>query len=161
MTLAHDGDTTTKVSRNKSNSSPFWSSSWWRRFPQESQVTNGASPALVVAALAPMLRWQPGRNPGNNSDTTRHLSGRSVRVLAFGLALLRLASRRIRLRQAYGGQATRENSGGKLPTSENLWRDGLPNLPKKILHFNPSVAPDGEQSVSLTRPQQIYDSVPP
>jgi hypothetical protein len=44
---------------------------------------NGASPALVVAALAPMLRGQPGRNLGDNDDTTRHLSGRSVRVLAF------------------------------------------------------------------------------
>lgn len=28
----------------------------------------------------------PGRNPVDNDDTTRHLSGRSVRVLAFGLA---------------------------------------------------------------------------
>jgi hypothetical protein len=29
-----------------------------------------------------------GRNPGDNDDTTRHLSGLSFRVLAFGLALL-------------------------------------------------------------------------
>jgi hypothetical protein len=42
--------------------------------------------SLVVAALAPVLRGNPGRNPGDNDDTTRHLPGRSVRVLAFGLA---------------------------------------------------------------------------
>ena len=41
----------------------------------------------MVAALAPALRGQPGRNPGDKDDTTRHLSGRSVRVLASGLAL--------------------------------------------------------------------------
>jgi len=46
-------------------------------------MTNLRSPALVVAALAPVLRRQPGRNPADNDDTTRHLSGRSVRVLAF------------------------------------------------------------------------------
>jgi hypothetical protein len=43
---------------------------------------------LVVAALVPVLRGRLGRNPGNNDDTTRHLSGRSVRVLAFGLAFV-------------------------------------------------------------------------
>jgi hypothetical protein len=69
----------------------------------------GASPVLVVTALAPMLRGQPGRNPGDppsqglrrtgNDDTTRHLLGRSVRVLAF---LLRRAFRRRAGR--YGGQ---------------------------------------------------------
>ena len=51
-------------------------------------MTNLRSPALVVAALAPVLRRQPGRNPADNDDTTRHLSGRSVRVLAFGLAFM-------------------------------------------------------------------------
>jgi hypothetical protein len=49
--------------------------------------------SLVVTALAPVLRGRPGRNPGDNDDTTRHLSGRSVRVLAFGLAFLFSASR--------------------------------------------------------------------
>jgi hypothetical protein len=44
--------------------------------------------ALVVAALATVLRGQPGRNPVDNDDTTRHLSGRSVCVLAFGLAFI-------------------------------------------------------------------------
>jgi hypothetical protein len=34
------------------------------------------------------LRGQSGRNLGDNDGTTRHLSGRSVRVLAFGLAFL-------------------------------------------------------------------------
>jgi hypothetical protein len=43
---------------------------------------------LVVAALALVLRGQAGRNAGDNDDTTRHLSERSVRVLAFGLAFL-------------------------------------------------------------------------
>ena len=62
---------------------------------------------LVVAALAPVLRGQPGRNPGDNDDTTRHLSGRSVRVLAFGLAFMPLASR----------MTTRERAAGKMPLS--------------------------------------------
>jgi hypothetical protein len=48
---------------------------------------------LVVTALAPVLRGQPGRNAGANDDTTRHLSGRSVRVLASGLAFVFSASR--------------------------------------------------------------------
>ena len=43
---------------------------------------------LVVAALSTVLRGQPGRNPVDNDDTTRHLSGRSVRVLAAGLAFV-------------------------------------------------------------------------
>jgi hypothetical protein len=60
-------------------------------------------PFLVVAALSPMLRGQAGRNLGDNDDTTRHLSGLSFRVLAFSLALLPLASRMIRLRNAFGG----------------------------------------------------------
>jgi hypothetical protein len=64
---------------------------------------NGASPALVVAALFPMLRGQPGRNLGDNDGTTRHLSGLGFRVLAFGLARLPLASR----------MTTRENPAGK------------------------------------------------
>jgi len=91
---------------------------------------NGVSPALVVAALAPVLRWQPGRNPGDNDDTTRHLSGRSVRVLAFhlrraygkqvGLAFLPLASRMIRLRQATAGQATRERAAGEVSHSPRM-----------------------------------------
>jgi hypothetical protein len=33
-------------------------------------------PSLVVAALATVLRGQPGRNAGDNDDTTRHLSER-------------------------------------------------------------------------------------
>jgi len=37
----------------------------------------------VVAALATGLRGQLGRHAGDNDDTTRHLSGRSVCVLAF------------------------------------------------------------------------------
>jgi hypothetical protein len=43
---------------------------------------------FLVVALTPVLRWQEGRNPGDNDDTTKHLSGRSVRVLAFGLAFV-------------------------------------------------------------------------
>ena len=58
------------------------------RDEQEPDANERRSPALVVAALAPVLRGQPGRNPGDNDVTTRHLSGRSVRVLAFGLASL-------------------------------------------------------------------------
>ena len=58
----------------------------------------GVSPVLVVAALAPMLRGQPGRNLGDNDGTTRHLSGRRVRGLAFRLRQAFL------LRPAYGGQ---------------------------------------------------------
>lgn len=49
--------------------------------------------SLVVAALATMLRWQPGCNLGDNDDTTRHFSGRSVRVLALGWAFVGFASR--------------------------------------------------------------------
>jgi hypothetical protein len=60
-------------------------------------------PSLVVAALAPVLRWKPGRNSGDNGDTTRHLTGRSVRVLAFGLAFVFSASR----------MTTREHGAGK------------------------------------------------
>ena len=60
-------------------------------------------PSLVVAALAPVLRGQKGRNPGDNDDTTRHLSGRSVRVWAFGLAFVFSASR----------MTTRERAAGK------------------------------------------------
>jgi uncharacterized protein (DUF433 family) len=41
--------------------------------------------SLVVAALSTVLRGQPGRNPVDNDDTTRHLSGRSVRVSAVNL----------------------------------------------------------------------------
>jgi hypothetical protein len=63
---------------------------------------------LVVAALSAALRGQPRRNPGTNDDTTRHFSGRSVRVLAFGLAFVITASRIILLRRGfrlrYGGQ---------------------------------------------------------
>jgi hypothetical protein len=59
---------------------------------QEAQADERRSPALVVTALTPMLRGQPGRNPGDNDGTTRHLSGLGFRVLAFPL------------RQGYGGQ---------------------------------------------------------
>lgn len=41
----------------------------------------------MVAALSPVLRGEPGRNPDDNDDTTKHLSGRSVRVLASGFGL--------------------------------------------------------------------------
>ena len=37
-------------------------------------------PVPVLAALSGMFGEQPGRNPGDNDFTTRHLSGRSVRV---------------------------------------------------------------------------------
>ena len=43
-------------------------------------------PFLVVTAFSPVLRGLAGRNHGDNDDTTRHLSGLSFRVLAFGLA---------------------------------------------------------------------------
>jgi hypothetical protein len=52
------------------------------------QIERTAKPFLVVAALPTVLRGQPGRNPADNDDTTRHLAGRSVRVLAFGLAFI-------------------------------------------------------------------------
>jgi hypothetical protein len=52
------------------------------------RITSLPSRTLVVTALAPVLRGLLGRNPGDNDDTTWHLSGRSVRVLAFGLAFL-------------------------------------------------------------------------
>lgn len=39
----------------------------------------------MVAALSTALRGQRGCNPVDNDDTTRHSSGRSVRVLAFHL----------------------------------------------------------------------------
>jgi hypothetical protein len=59
-------------------------------------------PFLVVTALAPVLRGQPGRNPGDNDDTTKHLSGRSGRVLAFGLAFVISASRMTRRERVAG-----------------------------------------------------------
>ena len=71
--------------------------------------------SLAVAALSTALRGQPGRNPGDNDDTTRHFSGRSVRVLAFGLAFMPLASRMIRLRLAYGGTGDTGTSRGEIP----------------------------------------------
>jgi hypothetical protein len=61
-------------------------------------------PFLVVTALGPVLRGQPGRNPGDKDDTTRHLSGRSVRVLAFGLAI-RFSASRIATRKRAAGNA--------------------------------------------------------
>jgi hypothetical protein len=57
-----------------------------------------------------MLRGQPGRNLGDNDGTTRHLSGLSFRVLAFGLAPLPLASR----------MTTRENPAGEGPPGSVL-----------------------------------------
>jgi len=79
-------------------------SRWLGVFVQASEADYRPSkPALVVAALAPVLRGPSGRNPGDNADTTRHLSGRSVRVLAFGLAFMFSASR----------MTTRERSAGK------------------------------------------------
>jgi len=42
--------------------------------------------SLVVAAMATVLRGLQGRNPGVSAGTTRHVFGRRVRVLAFGLA---------------------------------------------------------------------------
>jgi hypothetical protein len=68
---------------------------------------------MVVAALAPMLRGKLGRNPGDNDDTTRPLSGRSVRVLAFGLAFLFSASWMIRRRQDYGGTGNTGTGSGE------------------------------------------------
>jgi hypothetical protein len=59
---------------------------------------------LVVAALAPVLRGLLGRNPGANDDTTRHLLGRSVRVLAFGLAFEFAASRMTTRERAAGNE---------------------------------------------------------
>jgi hypothetical protein len=43
--------------------------------------------------VAPVLRGRRWRNPGDNDGTTRHLLGRSVRVLAFGLAFVISSSR--------------------------------------------------------------------
>jgi hypothetical protein len=67
----------------------------WPRVGRQPEKANETaherrSPALVVAALTPMLRWQPGRNPVDNDGATRHLSGLGFRALAF-------------LRRAYGG----------------------------------------------------------
>jgi hypothetical protein len=66
---------------------------------------NWRKPFVVMTALAPVLPGRSGRNPGDNDDTIRHLSGRSIRVLAFGLAFLFAASR----------MTTRERAAGKLP----------------------------------------------
>jgi hypothetical protein len=43
---------------------------------------------MASVARTPVLRGQDGRNPGDNDDTTRHLSGRSFRVLALDLAFV-------------------------------------------------------------------------
>jgi hypothetical protein len=71
--------------------------------PRRTPMVGRAEIILVVTALAPVLRGWTGRNAGANDDTTRHLWGRSVRALAFGLALLFPASR----------MTTRERGGGK------------------------------------------------
>ena len=42
--------------------------------------------SLVVMAVDSMLRRATGRKLESTAITTRHLSGRSVRMLAFGLA---------------------------------------------------------------------------
>jgi hypothetical protein len=69
-----------------------------------------SKPPLVVAALAPVLRWPPGRNPGAKDDTTRHLSGRSVRVLAFGLAFVISASQMTARERAAGNVLRKSQS---------------------------------------------------
>ena len=73
--------------------------------------------------MATVLRGLQGRNPGVSDDTTRHLLGRSVRVLAFhlrqdyggpvGLAFLFPASRMIRRRQDYGGTGSTGTRSGE------------------------------------------------
>jgi hypothetical protein len=72
-----------------------------------------SKPPLVVAASATVLRGQPGRNPGDNGDTTGHLSGRSVRVLAFGLAFGYSASRMIAVVRYYGGTGNTGTRNGE------------------------------------------------
>ena len=69
----------------------------------EETAHEGRKSSLVVAALGAVLRGQPGRNPGNNDNTTRQLSGRSVGELAFGLAFMFSGSR----------MTTRERGAGK------------------------------------------------
>jgi hypothetical protein len=49
--------------------------------------------SLVVMAVDSMLRGQTGRKLESSDFMTRHLSGRSARVLAFGLAFMFSASR--------------------------------------------------------------------
>ena len=55
---------------------------------KQTEVAQAFAGSLVVTALAAVLRGVSGRNPVDNDDTTRHLSGLGFRVLAFGLALL-------------------------------------------------------------------------
>jgi len=65
--------------------------------------------ALVVPDLKPVPRGGMGRGAGFKSDTTRRLSGRSVRVLAFGLLFLIPASRMPKLER---GAAKQSFQGG-------------------------------------------------
>ena len=95
----------------------WWANSWTtttREFPPsgtaESKIDTLKagfpglpSNFLVVMAVDSMLRRAAGRKLESSDFTTRHLSGRSVRVLAFGLAFLPLASR----------MTTRERAAGK------------------------------------------------
>ena len=70
---------------------------------------------MEVAALVPALQGRSGSNAGDNDDTTRDLSGRSVRVLA-----CRRRARR------YGGTSwlgLRDLSKPDDPPSSRLWRD--------------------------------------
>ena len=78
------------------------------------RIISPSKPVLVVTALAPVLRGQPGRNAEDKDDTTRHLSGRRVRVLAFGLAFVISASRMIRLRQGYDGTGNTGTRSGEM-----------------------------------------------
>jgi hypothetical protein len=73
--------------------------------------------------MATVLRGLQGRNPGVSGGTTRLLLGRSVRVLAFGLAFMYSASRMIRRRQNYGGTGNTGTRSGEriLDTAFGYW----------------------------------------
>ena len=74
---------------------------------------------LVVTALAPVLRRGWGAMLVPMAGTTGHLSGRSVRVLAFGLRFVFPASRMPRLRHDYGETGNTGTRSGECP------REGL------------------------------------
>jgi hypothetical protein len=73
--------------------------------------------------IGPCVRGKPGRYPGDNDETTRHLSGRSGRVLAFGLAFVISASR----------MTTRECAAGKPEFQRQIFvKIGFDNFDKHV-----------------------------
>ena len=117
-----------------------------------------AKPSLVVTALAPVLRGQPGRNPGDNDDTTRHLSGRSVRVLAFLLRFLLRQGFRLRvgaMADKPAEQATRKRAAGKSLSRNTFWKLLSSRMLRKFQNLTDSLTLAGVSSMISPTPRGV------